>query len=61
MRCNVFAALDKNIYDVFMIDIHPTGWWYENEGGEEVAIDKSDFSIMYTCICSLVSFKHSVS
>jgi len=43
---NVFTALDKNSYDVYMIDIHPTGWWYENEGGEEVAIDKSDFSII---------------
>jgi D-alanine-D-alanine ligase len=37
---NVFTALDKNVYDVYMIDIHPTGWWYENEQGEEVAVDK---------------------
>jgi D-alanine-D-alanine ligase len=29
-----------------MIDIHPTGWWYENEQGEEVAVDKADFSIV---------------
>lgn len=43
---NVFAAVDKNKYDVFMIDIHPTGWWYENSAGEEVAVDKSDFSII---------------
>ncbi|NCW12623.1 MAG: D-alanine--D-alanine ligase [Chitinophagia bacterium] len=43
---NVFAALDKNKYDVFMIDIHPTGWWYENNAGEEVAVDKADFSIV---------------
>jgi D-alanine-D-alanine ligase len=25
---NVFSALDKNVYEVYMIDIHPTGWWY---------------------------------
>jgi len=43
---NVFTALDKNVYDVYMIDIHPTGWWYENEQGEEVAVDKADFSIV---------------
>ena len=43
---NVFAAVDKNNYDVYMIDIHPTGWWYENSAGEEVAVDKADFSIM---------------
>jgi D-alanine-D-alanine ligase len=39
-------ALDKNKYDVYLIDIHPTGWWYENIVGEEVAVDRADFSIM---------------
>ena len=43
---NVFNALDKNVYDVYMIDIHPTGWWYENTQGEDVAVDKADFSIV---------------
>jgi D-alanine-D-alanine ligase len=43
---NVFTALDKNVYDVYMIDIHPTGWWYENIQEEEVAVDKADFSIV---------------
>lgn len=43
---NVLNALDKKVYDVYMIDIHPTGWWYENEMGEEVAVDQSDFSIV---------------
>jgi D-alanine-D-alanine ligase len=38
-------ALDKNIYEVYLIDIHPTGWWYENIVGEEVAVNKADFSI----------------
>ena len=42
----VLNALDKNVYDVYLIDIHPTGWWYENLVGEEVAVDKSDFSII---------------
>ncbi len=41
----VMNALDKNVYDVFLIDIHPTGWWYENILGEEVAVNKADFSI----------------
>jgi D-alanine-D-alanine ligase len=41
----VMNALDKNKYDVYMIDIHPTGWWYENIVGEEVAVNKADFSI----------------
>jgi D-alanine-D-alanine ligase len=42
----VFNALDKDQYEVYQIDIHPTGWWYENAVGEEVAVDKADFSIV---------------
>ena len=41
----VMNALDKDKYDVYLIDIHPTGWWYENIVGEEVAVNKADFSI----------------
>ena len=37
--------IDNDKYDVFKIDIHPTGWWYETAEGEEVAVDKNDFSI----------------
>ena len=37
--------LDKDKYDVYKIDMHPTGWWYETEDGEEVSVDKNDFSI----------------
>jgi len=42
----VFNALDKDKYEVYMIDVHPTGWWYENNEAEEVAVDKADFSII---------------
>jgi D-alanine-D-alanine ligase len=41
----VMSALDKNSYEVYLIDIHPTGWWYENLVGEEVSVNKADFSI----------------
>lgn len=37
--------IDADRYDVYKIDIHPTGWWYETADGEEVAVDKNDFSI----------------
>ena len=37
--------IDKDKYNVYKIDLHPTGWWYETEEGEEVAVDKNDFSI----------------
>ena len=37
--------IDNDKYDVFKIDIHPTGWWYETAEGEEVAVDRNDFSL----------------
>ncbi|MEJ7677822.1 MAG: D-alanine--D-alanine ligase [Segetibacter sp.] len=37
--------IDKAKYDVYKIDIHPTGWLYKTTEGEEVAVDKNDFSI----------------
>lgn len=37
--------LDAEKYDVYKIDIHPTGWWHEDEEGNEVAVDKNDFSL----------------
>lgn len=37
--------LDRDKFDVYKIDIHPTGWWYETGEGEEVAVDKNDFSL----------------
>lgn len=37
--------IDTEKYDVYKIDIHPTGWWYESAEGEEIAVDKNDFSI----------------
>lgn len=37
--------IDTEKYNVYKIDIHPTGWWYETAEGEEIAVDKNDFSI----------------
>jgi D-alanine-D-alanine ligase len=37
--------LNLNKYEVYKIDIHPTGWWYEDDNGNEVAVDKNDFSL----------------
>ncbi|MDQ6813480.1 MAG: D-alanine--D-alanine ligase [Bacteroidota bacterium] len=37
--------IDKEKFNVYKIDIHPTGWWYESAEGEEIAVDKNDFSI----------------
>ncbi|MEI6946107.1 D-alanine--D-alanine ligase [Paraflavisolibacter sp. H34] len=37
--------LEKEKFDVYKIDITPTGWYYENEGGERTEVNKNDFSI----------------
>ncbi len=37
--------IDRDKYNVYKIDMHPSGWWYETDEGEEVAVDKNDFSI----------------
>jgi D-alanine-D-alanine ligase len=39
------ANLDKEKYEVYKIDIHPTGWWHETEAGEEIPVDRNDFTL----------------
>lgn len=41
----IYNHLDKALFDVYKIDISPTGWVYEDEEGKKSAIDKNDFSI----------------
>ena len=36
--------IDHEKFDVYKIDIHPTGWWYETDG-QKIAVDRNDFSI----------------
>ncbi|HEX8331080.1 MAG TPA: D-alanine--D-alanine ligase [Segetibacter sp.] len=38
--------LDKERYNIYKIDIHPTGWWYEETGGQKVLVDKNDFTLV---------------
>lgn len=38
--------LDQSRFDVYKIDIHPSGWWYEIAAGEKIGVDKNDFSII---------------
>ena len=37
---------DKEKFDVYKIDINPTGWWYEAINGDKLSVDRTDFSIM---------------
>ena len=35
----------KNRFQVYVIDIHPQGWFYKDENGKKYPIDKNDFSL----------------
>ncbi len=38
--------LDRALFEVYKIDINATGWWYENEAGEQSKVNRDDFSII---------------
>jgi D-alanine-D-alanine ligase len=37
--------LDRQLFDVYQIDINPEGWFYEAAGGQKIVVDKNDFSL----------------
>lgn len=37
--------IDGNKFDVYKIDIHPSGWWYENEAGQKTPVNREDFTV----------------
>jgi D-alanine-D-alanine ligase len=37
--------LDRNLYNVFKVDINPNGWFYDLSDGRKLEIDKNDFSL----------------
>jgi len=41
----IYNHLNKELFDVYKIDINPEGWFYE-EGEKMVEVDKNDFSLI---------------
>ncbi|HEY8388581.1 MAG TPA: D-alanine--D-alanine ligase [Parasegetibacter sp.] len=39
------ANIDREKFEVYMIDITPGGWFYINDKGEKSPVDKNDFTI----------------
>jgi D-alanine-D-alanine ligase len=39
--------LDRDLFNVYLIDINPQGWFYENSGGKKIPVDKNDFSLHF--------------
>jgi D-alanine-D-alanine ligase len=40
------AEVDKNIYDVYRIDITPAAWFHQMKNGKKIPVDKNDFSLL---------------
>jgi D-alanine-D-alanine ligase len=43
----IFENLDKEKFDVYMIDINPKGWAWMKEDGERIAVDRGNFTIPF--------------
>lgn len=41
----IYNHLNKELYDVYKIDVNPHGWFYEDENGTKTAVDRNDFTI----------------
>lgn len=41
----ISTHLNRNLYDVYMIDITTEGWFYTDDSGNKQSVDKNDFSI----------------
>lgn len=40
----IYNNLDKELFDVYTIDVNPHGWFYQ-EDGEQFEVDRNDFSL----------------
>lgn len=37
--------LDRNLFNIYKIDINPQGWYYDLSDGRKLEVDKNDFSL----------------
>jgi D-alanine-D-alanine ligase len=42
----IFEHLDKEKFEVYVVDINPEGWFYVKEGERVATVDKNDFSLV---------------
>src|SRR6188508_811719 len=41
----IYNHLDKELFDVYKIDINPEGWFYDDAKGNRQEVNKNDFTI----------------
>ncbi|MBS1628360.1 MAG: D-alanine--D-alanine ligase [Bacteroidetes bacterium] len=39
--------IDREKFDVYKIDIHPSGWWYIDDAGNKSLVNREDFTITH--------------
>ena len=39
--------IDREKFDVYKIDIHPSGWWYVNDAENKSTVNREDFTIIH--------------
>ncbi len=37
--------LDRSLFNIYIIDINPEGWWFDHADGRKMEVDKNDFSL----------------
>ncbi|MFX8907162.1 hypothetical protein ABTM87_20230, partial [Acinetobacter baumannii] len=37
--------IDREKFEVYKIDIHPDGWFYEQDNGQRSLVNKEDFTV----------------
>jgi D-alanine-D-alanine ligase len=42
----IYNHLNKNKFDVYIIDLRTDGWWYKDENGKEQPVNRNDFTIV---------------
>ncbi|MEO6538747.1 MAG: D-alanine--D-alanine ligase, partial [Ferruginibacter sp.] len=42
---SIYNNIDQTKWECYIIDIHPSGWFYKNDSGDKTNIDKNDFSL----------------
>ena len=40
----IYNNLDKALFDVYLVDVNPEGWFYENEG-QKINVNREDFTL----------------
>lgn len=41
----IYNNLDQTLFDVYQVDIHPSGWTYTHEDGQKTSVNRENFTL----------------